>query len=192
MPVDFFSRAGIFLEFLSVLGRNLKFICLSTTTRVFWWTCEQPWHQPAQFSRYAANYLFYFISLHIFPCIPLCIVQEDAELRTLRMKLVPRRLKEHEFWRRYFLAVKQIKQEVLEGRDSASSTNEADSGTESVNNREEKLKPCTSLVSSDFSVGKPVVDGCDCNEEKLGYGGRTWKRMRKKRRPIRTPTTQCP
>ncbi|CAI5472520.1 unnamed protein product, partial [Closterium sp. Yama58-4] len=41
------------------------------------------------------------------------VLQVDEELRQLRLRFVPRVMKEQEFWRRYFVAVKAVKHQVL-------------------------------------------------------------------------------
>ncbi|GJP33919.1 hypothetical protein CLOM_g18421 [Closterium sp. NIES-68] len=41
------------------------------------------------------------------------VLQVDEELRQLRLRFVPRVMKEQEFWRRYFVAVKALKHHVL-------------------------------------------------------------------------------
>ncbi|BBN01260.1 Rab3 GTPase-activating protein catalytic subunit [Marchantia polymorpha subsp. ruderalis] len=42
------------------------------------------------------------------------VLECDEELRNLRFLYVPKKMKEQEFWRRYFIAVRSIKQEILE------------------------------------------------------------------------------
>ena len=47
----------------------------------------------------------------IFSCA--CSLQVDDGLRDLWFQYVPKKMKELEFWRRYFIAVKRIRQEVI-------------------------------------------------------------------------------
>lgn len=56
-------------------------------------------------------------------------MQYDENLRNLRFQYVPKRMKEQEFWRRYFIAVRNIKHEFLDiesetGSDATLSTAE--------------------------------------------------------------------
>lgn len=41
-------------------------------------------------------------------------LQVDEALKDLWFEYVPKKMKEHEFWRRYFIAVKRVRQEVID------------------------------------------------------------------------------
>lgn len=47
------------------------------------------------------------------PLIWGCVIQEDSRLDALRYRLVPSKLAEPVFWRRYFALVAQVRQDIL-------------------------------------------------------------------------------
>jgi hypothetical protein len=74
----------------------------------------------------------------------------DEPLRNLRYQLVPKKMSDQEFWKRYTIAVKRIKQEVLDasaGEEAAEESSLTDSVI--ISRQESGLEALREAVSQD-------------------------------------------
>ena len=108
----------------------------------------------------------------------LALIQEDPQLDAMRYELVPKRVKEHEFWRNYFYRVNLIKQSFdlkdLEQQQTSSSRieqtstpNDQEECVETINNHDHDDE----FVSESYQASTEDINEVNASMKKLGVSG---------------------
>eukprot|EP00897_Mesotaenium_endlicherianum_P002316 jgi/Mesen1/2111/ME000151S01377 len=92
------------------------------------------------------------------------VLEADEELRRLRFQLVPKVMREQEFWRRYFIAVKRIKQEIL-ARDSQQQQQQQQEEEEAHADGHDSASPAAGAAGSE----SPQKDPSEEDEYELAF-----------------------
>ena len=111
----------------------------------------------------------------------LALLQEDQELEKMRYELVPKKVKEDEFWRNYFYRVNLIKQSfdlkdleannsrvVPKPKEKRTSTNEEDV----VNNLASNADADDEFVSESYQASTDDINEANASMKRLGVIGK--------------------
>jgi len=115
----------------------------------------------------------------------MALLQEDPQLEKMRYELVPKKVREDEFWRNYFYRVSLIKQSFdlkdFETENSVNSTNQQNSRTENIqpsNNEDEVVDHHLNnpdhddeFVSESYQASTEDINEANASMKRLGVTG---------------------
>ncbi|KRX63534.1 Uncharacterized protein T09_515 [Trichinella sp. T9] len=91
-------------------------------------------------------------------------LKADPNLENIRFRLVPRKIKEEDFWRNYFYRVHLVRSNAAAAAELATPVEAAEDGKTEEKKNEETEDIEQELEDEDLSVdekGRPVLDSCD-------------------------------
>jgi len=116
--------------------------------------------------------------------VAMALLQEDPELEKMRYELVPKQVKEEEFWRNYFYRVNLIKQSFdLKDLESSQTANgvkpsaketvkEISNNDEDVNNLPSQDHDDDEFVSDSYQASSADIDEVNASMKTLGVKGK--------------------